>query len=465
MLTKESANTLLKSLEEPPEHVVFVLATTNPEEVLPTIRSRTQHLRFSLLPHDELVGRLAELLDREGIEYDAEALETIATAAGGSARDAESLLDQAIAGADGHLDADTVAALFGSTPFALRAVVLDAIANEDAAGALVALGDLLGAGHEPRRVAEDLLVAARDAFVLSAGGGRVPVSAPAADQTRLQDLGERLGNAAVVRVIETLGQAIVDMRGVDAADPRLVLEVALVRLSRRDAGPPLQTVIERIERLERAGASRGDAPDRSAAPAPTDPAPARGPSRTVGALRASAQASPLPPAEPEPEPGPEPPAAPPTAAAEAGPLDLDDVIVAWAALLPTFSPATRAAVQAAQPLGVSDDVVTFGVASGLLEAARPRFKKEADTIRAALAQHLGRSVRFTIVADEGFTEVGGADRRSRPVADAPAPESEPELDPVDVEDGSDVVDAPPPEPEARLTEALGATVVDEVPRR
>jgi len=131
-------------------------------------------------------------------------LETIAAAAGGSARDAESLLDQAIAGADGRLDAATVAALFGSTPFALRAHVLDAIANEDAAGALVALGELLAAGHEPRRVAEDLLVAARDTFLLSAGGGRVPVTAPAADQDRLRDLGERLGNAALVRVVETL---------------------------------------------------------------------------------------------------------------------------------------------------------------------------------------------------------------------------------------------------------------------
>jgi DNA polymerase-3 subunit gamma/tau len=467
MLTKESANTLLKSIEEPPEHVVFVLATTNPEEVLPTIRSRTQHLQFSLLAPSEVEARLADLLQREGIEFDTEVLETIAAAAGGSARDAESLLDQAIAGADGRLDAATVAALFGSTPFALRAHVLDAIANEDAAGALVALGELLAAGHEPRRVAEDLLVAARDTFLLSAGGGRVPVTAPAADQDRLRDLGERLGNAALVRVVETLGQAIVDMRGVDAADPRLVLEVALVRLSRRDAGPPLQTVIERIERLERA-ASANPAPrpeptgDTVSSPTAPGPSAARAPGRTVGSLRASGEASPPP---PPPEPPSEPaPTAPPPAPRDGPPLDLDDVIVAWAALLPGFSPATRAAVQSAQPIHVADDVVTFGVAPGLLEAARPRFKKEADTIRAALAERLGHHVKFTLVADERFTAVGDAERRPSATSDPPPPDSDPEPDAAELEEAIDLTDAPPHRPEARLTEELGATVVDEVPR-
>jgi DNA polymerase III subunit gamma/tau len=450
MLTKESANTLLKSIEEPPEHVVFILATTNPEEVLPTIRSRTQHLQFTLLSADQLVARLADLLAREGIDFDPEALETIAAAAGGSVRDAESLLDQAIAGADGRLDAGTVAAVFGSTPFMLRAGVLEAIAGEDTAGALVALGQLLDAGHEPRRVAEDLLVAARDTFLLSAGGGRVQVSAPAADQERLGALGEQLGNAALVRVVETLGQAIVDMRGVDAADPRLVLEVALVRLSRRDAGPPLHTVIERIERLE-----RGLAGEARTGPNPT----ARPPGRTIGAVRADAGPAGEPEPAQEPQPEPEPPAAP-AAVEDDRPLDLDDVIVAWGQLLPNLSPATRAAVQSAQPVRVEGNVVTFGMVPGLLEAARPRFKKEADTIRAALAERLGRSVKFTLVASEEFSAVGDTDRGRPPPA-----RPEPDPDPVDLEDVAHATDAPPRAPEARLTEELGATVVEEVPRQ
>ncbi|HEV3449930.1 MAG TPA: DNA polymerase III subunit gamma/tau [Acidimicrobiia bacterium] len=452
MLTKESANTLLKSIEEPPEHVVFVLATTNPEEVLPTIRSRTQHLQFTLLSPEDLVRRLADLLGREGIDFDPEALETIATAAGGSARDAESLLDQAIAGADGRLDAERVASLFGSTAFSRRVGVLEAIADEDAARALVALDELLDAGHEPRRVAEDLLVAARDTFLLTAGAGKVRVSAPAADQAQLAQLGERLGNAALVRVVETLGQAVVDMRGVDAADPRLVLEVALVRLSRRDAGPPLQTVVERIERLER---SLG--PPAAAAP-PTPGPEHRAPGRTIGAVRAGGA---------EPRPAPVPAASPPVerrpSVADGPDLDLDDVIVAWGELLPGFSPATRAAVQAAQPLRVDGDVVVFGVAPGLLEAARPRFKKEADTIRAALADRFGRSVKFNLVAADDFSAVGDADR-ARPESAPPSPEpSEP--DPSELHDAADATDAPPRRPEARLTEEFGATVVDEVPRQ
>ncbi len=276
------------------------------------------------------------------------------------------------------------------------------------------------------------------------------MSAPAADQERLGGLGEQLGNAALVRMVETLGQAIVDMRGVDAADPRLVLEVALVRLSRRDAGPPLQTVIERIERLERAVAGGGPTP----APSPS----ARPPGRTIGSVRADAGPADEP--EPAPEPPPEPVAAPPAAVDDGRPLDLDDVIVAWGQLLPGFSPATRAAVQSAQPVRVEGNVVTFGVAPALLEAARPRFKKEADTIRAALAERLGQSVKFTLVASEEFSAVGDA-AHGRP---APPP-TEPEPDPVDLEEVADATDAPPRAPEARLTEELGATVVEEVPRQ
>ena len=237
MLSTESANTLLKTLEEPPEHVVFVLATTNPESVLPTIRSRTQHYEFTLLSTEQLRAHLADICEREGVEAGAEALTIIARAGAGSVRDALSLLDQALAHGTGRLDTADVAALFGGAPFELRARILGAIAAEDAATALVTLGELLDSGHEPRRVAGDLLRAARDAFLLTAGGGRVHVDAPVEDQEQLRELGEALGNAALVRTLETLGQAVVDMRGIDAADPRLVLEVALVRLSRPRRGP------------------------------------------------------------------------------------------------------------------------------------------------------------------------------------------------------------------------------------
>ena len=307
MLSNDAANTLLKTLEEPPEHVVFVLATTNPESVLPTIRSRTQHFEFTLLSAEQLRLHLADICKREGVEAGAEALAIIARAGAGSARDALSLLDQALAHGTGRLDTSEVADLFGGAPFELRTRILAAIAEEDAPAALVTLGELLDSGHEPRRVADDLLRAARDAFLLTAGSGRVHVDAPVEDQERLRELGEALGNAALVRVLETIGQAVVDMRGTDAADPRLVLEVALVRLSRRDAGPPLQMLIERIERLERGapGGPGGGGPaaaatpsgrtgrsgGRAAAPAP-EPAPAPAPAEMTAPAGASASARP-----------------------------------------------------------------------------------------------------------------------------------------------------------------------------
>ena len=470
MLSAAASNALLKTLEEPPEHVVFVLATTNPEKVLPTIRSRTQHLEFTLFSTDELETLLADVLGQEGIEADPEALAVIARAAAGSARDALSLLDQALAHGTDRLEAGAVADLFGGTPFDLRAAVLDAVAAEDPAGVLVAVGALLDAGHEPRRIAEDVLRSVRDAFLLNASGGQVRVDAPEDEQRRLDELGRTLGNTTLVRVLETLGQAVVDMRGTDAADPRLVLEIALVRLTRREVGPPIQTVMERIEKLEQTVAGQratgtGTRPER---PAATE---SRAPGVTVGALR-KRRPEPAPPADAAPEPvaevsdpAPAEPKEPtePTAKAKAEAdaaaptVDVDDIILAWATLLPELSVATRSAVQEAQPLSVDGDVVTFGVSPRLIEAARPRFRREADTIRDALSRHVGTSLRFNLVPHEGFS--------GERAASAPA-------EPPDVPDESDdmIVEsdegATPPgvesaSPANMLTESLGATVVEE----
>jgi DNA polymerase III subunit gamma/tau len=473
MLSAAASNALLKTLEEPPEHVVFVLATTNPEKVLPTIRSRTQHLEFTLFSADELEKLLADVLGQEGVEADPEALAVIARAAAGSARDALSLLDQALAHGTDRLDAGAVADLFGGTPFDLRAAVLDAVAAEDPAGVLVAVGALLDAGHEPRRIAEDVLRSVRDAFLLNASGGQARVDVPEDEQRRLDELGRTLGNTTLVRVLETLGQAVVDMRGTDAADPRLVLEIALVRLTRREVGPPIQTVMERIEKLEQTVAGQratgtGTRPEPPAAPE------SRAPGVTVGALRKRRPPDSAPPADAEPEAvadAPDPvPAAPKeetepktkaeAAPAEAGPptVDVDDVILAWATVLPELSVATRSAVQEAQPLSVDGDVVTFGVSPRLIEAARPRFRREANTIRDALSRHVGTSLRFNLVPHEGFSGERAASAPAEP------PEAVPD-------DSDDVIVEPdegatPPgvestSPASMLTESLGATVVEE----
>jgi DNA polymerase III subunit gamma/tau len=468
MLSAAASNALLKTLEEPPEHVVFVLATTNPEKVLPTIRSRAQHLEFTLFSAYELETLLADVLGQEGVDADPEALAVIARAGAGSARDALSLLDQALAHGTGRLDAGAVSDLFGGTPFDLRAAVLDAVAVEDPAGVLTAVGALLDAGHDPRRVAEDVLRSVRDAFLLNASGGQVRVDAPEDEQRRLDELGRTLGNTTLVRVLETLGQAVVDMRGTDAADPRLVLEIALVRLTRREVGPPIQTVMERIEKLEQTVAEQRDT-GRDAQPEPSAPSAPRAPGVTVGALRKRRPDSPPPPpadadadasAEaPAPARGevkeqsePEKETAPPS-------VDVDEVILAWATVLPELPVATRSAVQEAQPLSVEGDVVTFGVSPRLIEAAKPRFRRDANTIRDALSQHVGRTLRFNLVAHEGFS--GG--RTATPTS-SPPPATEPE----ESDDLANEPDegAPPPgvestSPTNLLTESLGATVVEE----
>jgi DNA polymerase-3 subunit gamma/tau len=459
MLSASAEAALLKTLEESPEHVVFVLATTDPLKVAPTIRSRTQHYEFTLYTVDELVGHLADVSAKEGVDADRDALSVIARAGAGSMRDSLSLLDQAIA--HGRVDVEQVNALFGGTAFDGRLAILRAVADEDVAGALVALGELLDAGHEPRRLTEDLLATVRDAFLLTSARGRVRVDLPGDDQQALGALGEQVGAPMLVRTLETLGQAVVDMRGTDAADPRLVLEIALVRLARREAGTPIQALAERVDRLERGAGTNPAPPPAREQPVTTEPTPASRPSRSFAELRRErAEADPAPPPEPEPAPAPESVPEPEPAATPAalGDVDIDDVIVAWAEILPALPPATRAAVREAQPLAVADDVITFGVPKAHYETALPRFRKEADNIRGALSEKLGRRMMFKPVAHDGF--------EGEPGPATPPPDDEPPDD--DLLDLAEMVDdaseVPAMDSVSLITQSLGATVVEEVPR-
>jgi DNA polymerase-3 subunit gamma/tau len=498
MLTKDASNTLLKSLEEPPAHVVFILATTEPEKVLPTIRSRTQHFEFTYLTVEEIAALLASVLDDEGVEYEPEALATVARAAGGSARDSESLLDLVLA-AGGPVTVDAVRAALGGAPFELRMAILDAIAAEDVAGVLTGTATLLDAAHDPRQIAEGLLASLRDAFLLVAGAGRVTVDEPDDVQARLRETGEALGNATLVRAMETLGQAIVDMRGTDAADPRLVLEIALVRLARRESGSALQTLADRVERLEARLADGGapppapaprrgsrtspprapapdapsaeapeaaDMPDGSTADAPDAPAPRAKPP-ALGALRkrAAGRADDQEPARPD-APAHEPPA-PAPADTEPVTFDLDDVIVAWAGVLDALPRSLRASIQEAQPVRVEGNVIVFGVARSHIEAVKPRFQRDADAIRQAFIERLGAPPRFTFTAHEwGAGE--GPPHRLRVVPD-PDPQPPPEEEHIDLSEVAEFEDAPQDAGAAvdsvsRLADAFGAEVVDEQPK-
>ncbi|HEY3669481.1 MAG TPA: DNA polymerase III subunit gamma/tau [Acidimicrobiia bacterium] len=456
MLSGSAEAALLKTLEEAPEHVVFVLATTDPLKVAPTIRSRTQHFEFTLYTVDELAAHLADVCAKEGIDADPEALAVIARAGAGSMRDSLSLLDQAIA--HGAIDLESIGALFGGSSFDGRLAVLRAVADEDVAGALVALGEQLDAGHEPRRLTEDLLSTVRDAFLLTSARGRVRVDAPDDALAALGELADQVGAPMLVRMLETLGQAVVDMRGTDAADPRLVVEIALVRLARREAGTPLQALAERIDRLERGGVAAAPAAAPTVGSSAEQPASRGG--RSFAELKRVRD-------EATPEPAPKLEAVAPAAeeaapAAPVGEVDIDDVIVAWAEIQTGLPPATRAAVSAAQPLSVDRGVITFGVPRAQYDVAVPRFKKEADNIRAALSRLLGRQMQFKPVPHDGFD----ADPAVDPAASsAPIDEEPPDDEEIDL---ADLVDegsqAPAVDSVTLITQSLGATVVEEVPR-
>jgi DNA polymerase-3 subunit gamma/tau len=450
MLSAAASNTLLKTLEEPPAHVVFVLATTDPQKVLPTIRSRTQHFEFTLLSHGQLAGHLNDILGREGVEPDHDTLDLIARRASGSARDALSLLDQALAVGGGNLDSNQVQFAFGGVPFEQRLSILEASANEDVASVLVGVHDLLAAGHDPRRIADDMLRTLRDAFLQANASGRVPYDGPPEESARLAAVAKELGNAAITRAIEILGQAIVDIRGQAVSDPRLVLEVALVRVVRREARTPQESLLERVERLEQ---KLTNAP-AVAAPAPVAPAPPAN-----GAVLAPRQ-------RPRPE------ATAATAAVEevvdaAAPapeasatFTLDDVIEAWPEVLNALKAPVRAAVQDAQPIALEDGVIVFGVPKRRKDAINERLRKEAPAIKDAFAARLGAAPRFSVRAhDFDGAPVPEAAPRSV-VEEAPPPVEEP----VDLEELVDAPDAPPSDSVSRLMNDLGAEVVEERPR-
>ncbi len=221
MLSTAASNALLKTLEEPPDHVVFVLATTDPQKVLPTIRSRTQHYEFSLLGADELADYVRWVIADAGLGLDDSVVPEVVRLGRGSARDTLSALDR-------------VAALGGVDEVVTPIDdLLGGLADADAASVIGAVAAAVGVGVEPRTLAEAVLVALRDAFLVA-----VQVDTPhlsADDRDRAAALGARFGTARVTKAMESVGSALVDMR--QASDPRVPLEVALLRLCAAAAGP------------------------------------------------------------------------------------------------------------------------------------------------------------------------------------------------------------------------------------
>ncbi len=310
MVTSQGFNALLKIVEEPPEHLVFVFATTEPDKVLPTIRSRTHHYPFRLLPPAILRALLERLCAEEGVSVEPAVFPLVVRAGAGSARDALSVMDQLLAGAgpDGVSYASAVA-LLGVTDAALLDEMVDALAASDGASVFGAVDRVAEGGHDPRRFGVDLLQRLRDLVILQAvpdAADKGLIDAPEDQLAAMAAQSDRLPTATLTRFAEVLHTGLTDMRG--TTSPRLVLELLCARMLLPAASLADGALLQRLERVERrldiaggdgdGGRSGGDGGDGApgaaasgaSAPAGTGPAPRR--SRTSSAGSAPPPASP-----------------------------------------------------------------------------------------------------------------------------------------------------------------------------
>lgn len=341
MVTPAGFNALLKVVEEPPEHLVFIFATTEPEKVLPTIRSRTHHYPFRLLAPSTMRVLLEKICGQEQVPVEDAVYPLVIRAGGGSPRDSLSVMDQLLAGAGPEgVTYPRALSLLGVTDVALIDEAVDALAAGDGGALFGTVDKVMDAGHDPRRFAIDLLDRMRDLILMKAvpdAGERGLVDVPGDVLERLRDEADLLGSATLTRYAEIVHSGLGEMRGATA--PRLLLEVMCARMLLPSASDAESAVLQRLERVERrldvtlpAGEQAAVAqavadPTRpqlqpTEEPAPSGPAPVskfQRPSQRPPAAEATAPASapapvaaapavsvPVPTPEPAPTPEPEP---------------------------------------------------------------------------------------------------------------------------------------------------------------
>lgn len=280
MVTTQGFNALLKLVEEPPPHLKFIFATTEPDKVLPTIKSRTHHYPFRLIPPRLLSTYLSEICDREGVRIEPAALPLVVRAGGGSARDTLSVLDQLLGGAgDDGVTYDLAAGLLGFTPDTLLDEVVDAFAANDGGTVFGVVDKVIETGQDPRRFTEDLLRRLRDLVIISA----VPdapatglIDVPDDQAERLVAQAARFGRSELTRAADLVAAGLTEMRGATA--PRLLLELICARVLLPAADDTTEGVLARLDRLERRTAIEGGAPSTTSAP-PAPPTPAHRPAQ------------------------------------------------------------------------------------------------------------------------------------------------------------------------------------------
>jgi DNA polymerase-3 subunit gamma/tau len=371
MLSGGAEAALLKTLEEPPPHVVFVLATTDPQKVSETIRSRTQHLQFRLLPAKDLEAHVRWVVNDAKLEVSPEAIRQVVEQGGGSARDTLSALELVAAGGG---EAEV---------FVRPEDVIESLINHDAPAVLTQIGSAMQRGHDPKAFTEQLVRFLREMFLSSMAPQLVQL---AEDHAKVAaDMTARYGIASVVRAIEVLGEALLDIRR--APDPRLVLEVTLVRLASNTVANDTASLLARVERLE-SGATRprdvtGPIPrPRLTGAAGASATTPSGQSRTVSspsgerASRPTASASTNPSTSPPPQVGP-----------------VDDLVAAWPGIVRTLKATVRALYSAVEVVGLEADTLVVAAPS---EMHKKKCVELQEPVRAALTAAAARPIVLDI---------------------------------------------------------------------
>ena len=415
MLSKDASTALLKTLEEPPPHVVFVLATTDTQKVLPTIKSRTQHFEFRLLGPEVLTSLLHDINADAHLGVPPEALDLVVRRGRGSARDALSVLDQVAAAGDveeDESDADEI---------------VEALCDADTGRALTAVAGAMSRGRDPRILTTELIEYLRCCFLAVMAPGVVGL--PDAALERATEHGRRLGPAAMVRHLDVVGEALVDMR--EAHDPRVSLEVALVRATRPEASSDVSALAERVGKLERAIAAGASVSPAASAPsdasasartsAPTGPVPqSRAGEGPAKGTKSRLPSRPPTGANPSPATAPAPPeqetSAP--AAPAGGPMpDRDLLTQAWGDLILGSLPNTaKARMRTGRFTAVEGDTAVFALPNQPHVTAAEGVKSHAED---ALSAHFGTKVRLKLVVDDSTAAAAPSPspRRSTPPAE------------------------------------------------
>ncbi|SIT69496.1 DNA polymerase III subunit gamma and tau [Microbacterium sp. RU33B] len=428
MVTPQGFNALLKLVEEPPDHVKFIFATTEPEKVIGTIRSRTHHYPFRLVPPAAMLEYVQELCQTEGVEVEAGVLPLVVRAGGGSPRDTLSLLDQLIAGSeDAKVTYSRAVALLGYTHGELLDEVVDAFAARDAAAAFAAVDRVVQTGQDPRRFVDDLLERLRDLIIIAAtgqGASAVLRGVSAEDLARMGRQADLFGATRLSRTADLVVTTLDEMSG--ATSPRLQLELMVARvLASHVAVAEPAAVSPAPVAPTRASAPEASAPAATvpAAPAPVAappavPALAEEPSRPAAAPAPAAQ-----------------PALAPVPSVASGPITLQRMRDSWPEVLGRLEGISRSSwmlAMATQPLDLAQTadgyVLTLAFQSARdIDKFKPKALGGTDAhvdVRQAITDVLGIEVRFL-----PRVEVKGDDVAPPSDADAPDPDPDPDPEP------------------------------------